>query len=153
PSGLDRWADSPERGRSSERPDVRRLESLLALLDLEFDGLTLFESPVPAHLDGGVVDEHVRAVTLRDEAEALLRVEPLHCSGRHVGEPPSFDAVCRAESPCGWHRRRSHPLALQGSTNFTCVEVAPRHASSLASRYQDNLPASRENASSARRVS
>src|SRR3954453_11342639 len=70
--------------RVSDRDDVRRLRALLALLDVERDPLALVERAVPAGLDGGVVDEHVRAAAVRGgEAEPLLRVEPLDCSFGH----------------------------------------------------------------------
>ena len=71
----------------SARPNVGCLKPLLALLNVEFDFLALGEGPVTGHLDRRVVDEHVHAIGLRDEAVALLAVEPLHYSGRHCGVP------------------------------------------------------------------
>src|SRR5665213_1376804 len=64
------------------RPNVDRLETLGPLLDVELDRLTLLEGAEAIHLDGGVMHEHiVPTARLRDEAEALLGVEPLDCSG------------------------------------------------------------------------
>ena len=69
---------------------IDRLEALRALLKVEFDGLSLLEGSESVHLDGGVVHEHVGpAIRLRDEAEALLSIEPLDCSGSHGGIPLS----------------------------------------------------------------
>src|SRR5262249_12517357 len=70
--------------RRSERPDVVRLWSLLALDDLELDPLVLLQRPVPGHLDRGEVGEDVGPAAVRgDEPVALLRVEPLDRALRH----------------------------------------------------------------------
>src|SRR6266404_1403041 len=64
---------------TSEGADVLRLRPLLALRDVELHALTLVEGLVALRLDRRVVDEDVSAaVGRRDEAEALLAVEPLH---------------------------------------------------------------------------
>ena len=39
---------------------ICRLQALLALLDVELDGLSLFQVPEPIALDGGVVDKDIR---------------------------------------------------------------------------------------------
>src|SRR5690242_18178378 len=44
---------------------------------LELHAVTLLQSPEAVHLDRAVVDEDVRPTVGGDEAEALLRVEPL----------------------------------------------------------------------------
>src|SRR5918998_2910776 len=63
---------------TSERANVLRLRTLGALGEVELDLLVLVERLVAAGLDRGEVDEHVLAATiLRDEAEALVGVEPL----------------------------------------------------------------------------
>src|SRR5690606_10510560 len=55
-----------------------------ALADLELDLLVLLEGAEARTLDLGVVDEDVSGAVLgRDEAEPLLRVEPLHSSLCH----------------------------------------------------------------------
>src|SRR4051794_36415997 len=84
------YAPRPERGprrarrgprRRSDRADVLRLRALLALGDVELDALRLVERLVAAPRDRREVAEHVgAAAVLLDEAEALLRVEPLHCA-------------------------------------------------------------------------
>src|SRR5437660_9542519 len=58
--------------------DVRRLQALVALHDVELDPLTLGQRPVALHRDRGVMDENVLATLTLDEAVALLVREPLH---------------------------------------------------------------------------
>ena len=56
----------------SDAANVRRLESLRALLDFELDLLTFLERPPSVHLDGGVMDEDIGfSIGLCDEPEAL----------------------------------------------------------------------------------
>src|SRR5581483_10041248 len=84
---------------ASERCDVARLQTLGSFGDLELDFLTLVEVAVPGSGDRGEVDENVRPSTiLRDEAEALLAVEPFDCAGCHGAIPPS-SALCRTTGP------------------------------------------------------
>src|SRR5262245_2861271 len=69
----------------SDGADSLGLRPLLALGNVELDPLVLFQAAVAAHLDRGEVHENVStAAVYRDEAEALLGVEPLHGSLRHV---------------------------------------------------------------------
>src|SRR6476646_1608095 len=69
----------------SERADVLRLRALRALGDVELDLLVLVQRLVAVGLDGRVVHEDVvAAVLLRNEAETLLGVEPLHGALSHV---------------------------------------------------------------------
>src|SRR5262249_513702 len=69
---------------SAERANSGGLRALGALADLEFDLLVLLEGAEARTLDLGVVDEDVSGAVLgRDEAEPLLRVEPLHSSLCH----------------------------------------------------------------------
>src|SRR5205807_1961479 len=65
------------------RAHVERVLALRPLLELEGDRLALLERAVAVHLDGAEVDEHVRGALTRDEAVALLGVEPLDRSVRH----------------------------------------------------------------------
>lgn len=58
--------------------DVCRLQTFGALLDSEFDLLAFGQGLVARHLNGGEVDEDIRAAITLDEAEALARIEPLH---------------------------------------------------------------------------
>src|SRR5205807_755650 len=61
------------------------LRALLALRDLELDPLVVFQTPVAVGLDRREVDEDVRPAAVGgDEAEALLRVEPLDRALCHV---------------------------------------------------------------------
>src|SRR5437899_5469766 len=61
-----------------ERGDVRRLQALVALHDVERDALTFGQRLVAVTCDGREVDEHVRlAVAPLDEAISLLVREPL----------------------------------------------------------------------------
>ena len=68
----------------SDDANALSLISLAALADFELDALTFFERAVTRSLDVREVNEHVVAVLSRDEAEALLVVEELDCSCRHV---------------------------------------------------------------------
>src|SRR6476469_7284512 len=62
----------------SESANVLRLRALGTLRDVELDLLVLVEGLVALRLDSRVVHENVvAAVLLRNEAEALLGVEPL----------------------------------------------------------------------------
>src|SRR4051794_85240 len=72
-------------GPTSDGAHVRRLGALLASGDLELHALVLFQRTVAVRLDGREVDEDVgRAAVRRDEAEALLAVEPLHVALCHA---------------------------------------------------------------------
>src|SRR5882757_3437604 len=74
--------------QSSHSPDGLRLRASVTLRDLEFDPLPLFETAVAIHLDGGEVHEHVPATVDRDEAVALVRVEPLDGALSHYPTTP-----------------------------------------------------------------
>jgi hypothetical protein len=67
-----------------DRTDVRRLGALLALCDVELDGLTLGQRAVALAEDPGVVDEYVVPVLTGDKAEAFLVAEPLNGSAQCV---------------------------------------------------------------------
>src|SRR2546421_17930 len=69
---------------SGNDPDVFRLGSLLALGDVELDLLPFLQAAVAAAGDRAEVHEHVRAALSRDEAVALVAVEPLHRALRHL---------------------------------------------------------------------
>src|SRR3989440_1709843 len=86
-------ADAPDRqlavgtrsAMGSDGADVRGLRTLRALGDVELDPLVLLQATEAAGADRREVGEHVRATTIRgDEPETLIRVEPLHRTGRHV---------------------------------------------------------------------
>src|SRR6266576_3245442 len=78
-SGMALGADA-----SGNDPDVFRLGSLLALGDVELDLLSFLQAAVAAAGDRAEVHEHVRATLDRDEAVALVAVEPLHSALRHL---------------------------------------------------------------------
>src|SRR4051794_18960843 len=94
-------------GRSQRRSggvDVLRLRALLALDDVERHGLALLELTEARGVDRGVVREDVRtAAVLGDEAEALLRVEPLHSSSCHSHAFQSMKRLPR-RGACGGDR-------------------------------------------------
>jgi hypothetical protein len=76
---------------------IDRLEPFGSFLKIELNRLTLFERAESVHLDGGVVYEDISpTIRLRDEAEALLGVEPLDCSGSHGGIPLSSTRAVQA---------------------------------------------------------
>src|SRR5689334_20223444 len=86
--------------RMSDRADRVSLRALGPLGDFEFDPLVLLQGPVAAGLDGREVDKHVRTIVLRDEAETLFGVEPLHgalCHGVFSSKSSLNDAhhACR----------------------------------------------------------
>src|SRR3954447_22361486 len=89
--GTPRRCGSPRaRGVASrlERGDVDGLRPLVAGLGVVGDLRALGERLEAARVDAGVVDEQVLATLVRrDEAEALVVVEPLNGSGCHVIPP------------------------------------------------------------------
>src|SRR5262249_22321626 len=106
----DRWGPCPRSGRDARRPsdraDVLRLRALRALGDVELDLLVLVEGLVALGLDGRVVHEDVvAAVLLRDEAETLLGVEPLHGALSH-GARYSCCSERRAVTSTAQHQMR-----------------------------------------------
>jgi hypothetical protein len=74
-------------GRLPNYADGVGLWALGALRDLELDPLAILEGLVTIHLDGGEVNENIRAVVDRDEAVALLGVEPLNGALSHCALP------------------------------------------------------------------
>src|SRR5258707_14221374 len=75
--------------RDLHRADRLCLRSAVALRDLEFDPLPLFEAAVAIRLDGGEVDEDVPTTVDRDEAVALVRVEPFDGALSHYQQLPN----------------------------------------------------------------
>src|SRR5690349_528464 len=69
--------EPPGAESGSERADVLRLRTFLALGDVEFHPLVLIKAAEAARRDRGEVGEDVgAAAVLGDEAEALVGVEP-----------------------------------------------------------------------------
>jgi hypothetical protein len=68
-----------------DRPNVYGLRSLVRRLGLVLDLCALGQRLEAIAGDAAVMDEEVLTYLVRrDEAEALVVVEPLHCSGGHV---------------------------------------------------------------------
>src|SRR5665213_375212 len=86
--------------------NVRRVESLLARLNLELDFLSLDERLESIHRDGGEVHEDIFATLLFDEAEALGIIEPLHLSLGHCRSPARDRSPPSAEGQAGDGLRR-----------------------------------------------
>jgi hypothetical protein len=70
----------------SDQTDVLGFLALATRGDIELDLLSLIERPVAIALDAGEVDEDVVTLFPRNEAEALLGVEPLDgaCSQKNL---------------------------------------------------------------------
>src|SRR5512141_239583 len=69
-------------GSTADLDDVLRRRTLLALDDVELDGLALGERLEALSLDGRVMHEAILLAVVRgDEAKALRVVEPLHLAG------------------------------------------------------------------------
>ncbi|HST09464.1 MAG TPA: hypothetical protein VLL05_03745, partial [Terriglobales bacterium] len=71
---------------SSQRQIFRAaLAPHLVGLDFEVDLLTFGKAGKPGTLDGADVHEHiVSAIARRDKTKALLAIEPLNSTGRHI---------------------------------------------------------------------
>src|SRR5690242_14594392 len=93
---------SPRRGARRaglQGGDVDGLRPLASRLGVVGDLRALGERLEAVGVDAGVVDEEVLATLVRrDEAEALVVVEPLHGSGRH--ENSSTARVLRERRGC-----------------------------------------------------
>src|SRR5262249_6587411 len=72
------------------RADVRRLQALGALGDVELDLLALRQRPEAVRHDRGVVHEQIRPPLTHDETESFCVVEPLYLAGSHVRPPAAF---------------------------------------------------------------
>src|SRR2546430_3607566 len=72
-----------EAARSANRPNARRLGTLRSLSHFELDLLVLLQVLVSLARDRAEVHEHVGTILLGDEAETLLRAEPLHGASCH----------------------------------------------------------------------
>src|SRR5205814_8812138 len=107
----DAWGRAVPAGGSAGDPDVFRLGSLLALGDVELDLLPFLQAAVAATGDRAEVHEHVRAALDRDEAVALVAVEPLHGALRHL------DLLVVPAAPRPWRGPRSPPALASPSRN------------------------------------
>src|SRR3954452_18195409 len=98
--------------RRLERGDVDGLRALVARLGVEAHAGALGQGLEARRVDARVVDEEVLArVVRRDEAEALVVVEPLHGSGGHSLFPPGISVLRSRRTQRGndaerWHNCR-----------------------------------------------
>jgi hypothetical protein len=79
---------------------VGRLQSLLALLDVELNALSFFQVPKAFASDFREMDKDIRAILLGDKPVALASIEPLDGSSysfRHVS--PFKNIVRKKASP------------------------------------------------------
>ena len=106
----------------SQLADVDRLLlAVVALGDLELDGLALVEGLEALALDLGVVGEHVVAVLLRDEAVALVRVEPLDGTCSHADPSyPALEGQPKATRPGPPSRAGSQAADIRADLARTC---------------------------------
>jgi len=74
---------------TSLHPEIFRRFPALVRDNVERDLCALAQVTQPSLLDGRDVNEHVLAATAvrLDEPVTLRRIEPLHCSARHVRTP------------------------------------------------------------------
>src|ERR1043166_3575241 len=89
----------PWRRRGSDLLDVRGLEALRPVYDLEFHRVALTQRAEAVRLDGGMVDEDILATVLRDEPEALRVIEPLYRTLRHCLDLNSGSPLARKNPP------------------------------------------------------
>src|SRR6476660_6889181 len=131
----------------SERADVLRLRTLRALGDVELDLLVLVQRLVAVGLDGRVVHEDVvAAVLLRNEAETLLGVEPLHGALSHVLGTPvigtrshhidgsASSAVTRRSDLQAGKARRGERRWITNSAGVNLLELAPVAGATLPTK-------------------
>jgi hypothetical protein len=90
-----------------EGGDVRCLQALWTLSDIEFDRLPLGERPVPVSLNRGEVHENILTGLALDESESLAGIEPLYCSLFFHLFVPSFclSYLVRLEPPSAEYKK------------------------------------------------
>src|SRR5262249_19042157 len=80
----------PRYSAELDRTDCLGLRAAIALSNLEFDALAFFKRAVAVRLNCREVDEDVSTTVDRDEAVALIRVEPFDGALSHEQQPPTF---------------------------------------------------------------
>src|SRR5262249_45827244 len=80
----------PRYSAKLDRADCLSLRPTVALSNLEFDPLALLKRPVAVRLNSREVDEDVSTTVDRDEAVALIRVEPFDGALSHEQQLPNF---------------------------------------------------------------
>ena len=83
--------------------DRSQLRAVLGVrLGLERDFLTLIQRFEALDLDCGKVNEHIiSAVVVGNEAVSLFSIEPLHCSGVHLGNLHQKFLYPKINTNCG----------------------------------------------------
>jgi hypothetical protein len=64
--------------------------------DFELDAVALIQRAKTTAIDRRVMNEHVGAIILRNEAITLLIIEPFDGTSCHVGHPPDMGEGCAA---------------------------------------------------------
>lgn len=120
---------SLDRLQSADHANAISLLTLGALGDFELHLLTFFEQTEAARLDRAVVDEDVVARALnRDEAVALLGIEPFDGSLRHLFSLHTF---------CS---RTSRPRAVPAAVRLEQERVVQRHCNLSLQTTVPTLP-------------
>src|SRR5215218_1507414 len=105
--------------------------SLLALDGVELDLIAFSEGLETAALNRRMMDEQIlRAILWRDETEALVVVEPLHCACRTHGRTPNW--CIRGRSPDMPYL----PTAVQSVIDRTMTMFPPLRSSTASAEQQ-----------------
>src|ERR1700758_4957013 len=137
---------------TSDGPDALRLGALGAANGGVLDPLVLLQAAVAVSLNRGVVDEDIRRTVVGgDEAIALVRVEPLHCSLSHCvllwndhQDPLVCVLGCAVACPSAWRELGTQaPLSESAgavtrtrTSTTTSSYLTPPHA--LIRHFEDN---------------
>src|SRR5262245_39219964 len=113
----------PSGARDSDRADVLRLRALRTLNDVELDPLVLVQGAITIGDDGGEVDEDVLSAVDGNEAKALVSVEPLDGSLRHVPDFPSRRRWCSARTSRAQSRHGGDPACRFPRTTSSCTRI------------------------------
>src|SRR2546427_2880045 len=115
-----------------EGGDVRCLQALWTLSDIEFDRLPLGERPVPVSLNRGEVHENILAGLTLDESESLAGIEPLYCSLFFHLVVPSFflSYLVRLEPPSAEYKKGPQ-VVLDSQPLYTDLKVLQEQQTQL----------------------
>jgi hypothetical protein len=81
--------------KSSDKAYVNSLQTFGPVLSPKFHSLSFLKTSIAIHLNSTEVDEDILTIILRNEAKALLRVEPFYRTGRHSGDLPSLNVTMK----------------------------------------------------------
>src|ERR1700716_3074498 len=115
------------------------------MADLNLDLLVFFEGAEARTLDLRVVDKNIRGTIFGgDEAEPLLRVEPLHSSLWHFSIFPFLQGAVHRVSA---HPARCHRHTSRSRRNVTrpLTSQEPRVATSILRKFDTNTEATTAN--------